>query len=103
MTPTDDEISAAEARARLWRAMENVQCAQNELDRACSELFHVAGASPTERRIFRVRERVHALWYVLEDIARGNKVHKWRLDGMVGPRFIAEVRKANVDDQRGTA
>jgi len=67
----------AEATARIRKALDHVQNAQNELDWACAELSSLCGAIPVWRASSKLADRVHSFWYRLDGFrARG----RYRLD-----------------------
>lgn len=51
------------ALGRVQSALDNLQAAQDYLDRAMGALSPICYGSPTQDRIGKLRERVHAEWY----------------------------------------
>lgn len=70
--PTDAQIRAA-AEMRVRQAMQHIQNAQDELDRACRMLSALTWGDPTYRACGKLRERVHALWYRVQTFGRGRR------------------------------
>jgi hypothetical protein len=59
------------AMVRVHRALDRIQEAQNELGRACEQLSAIRFGHPTQLRVRKLYDRVHAEWYrtrnLLED------------------------------------
>ena len=51
------------ALIRVRRALDKIQEAQNYLSRACSDLDSVCYGHPERKRVFALRDKVHAEWY----------------------------------------
>jgi hypothetical protein len=64
------------SEARVARALEHVQRAQDEKDRALQQLSSIVGAAPMGDRGRKVREAIRSFWYRLDGANR----RKWQLD-----------------------
>jgi hypothetical protein len=58
-----DTIRLALALRRVNRALNEIQAAQDALGRASAELSSVQYGAPTQDRIGKLYDRVHAEWY----------------------------------------
>jgi hypothetical protein len=72
MTP---ERSKAEAKARIARALVQIEEAQNLLSSACADLSAVVGGIPVWRATSKLYDKVKALWYRVEDFRMRGKFH----------------------------
>jgi hypothetical protein len=64
------------SEARVARALEHVQRAQDEMDRALQQLSSIRGAAPIGERGRKVREAIRSFWYRLDGANR----RRWELD-----------------------
>jgi hypothetical protein len=64
------------AAVRVLKALEHIQRAQDEFDRACMQLSCIQGAAATYDRVRRQREKIRQLWYVVD----GKNASQWKLD-----------------------
>jgi len=72
-----DPTILAEADAYVARALERIEAAQCELDRACQELSPIVGGFGRWKRISALHDRVRSEWYQLHAWA---EKHRGRLD-----------------------
>lgn len=70
--PTSEEIRAG-AVAKVRRAMRHIENAQNELNAACSELSAITYGHPTQLACGKLRDRVHAFWYRVQNFSYGKR------------------------------
>lgn len=67
----------AAALARCDQAMHHIQQAQDEMDRACQMLSALCYGNAAYKKAWALREKVHAFWYVVQNLRQLGKV---RLD-----------------------
>jgi hypothetical protein len=58
---TEQQIQAEVARKKR-AALDHIEAAQRELEKACGELSALIGAIPDWERVGKLGERVHAAW-----------------------------------------
>jgi hypothetical protein len=75
----DPATVRAEAERRVRKALDHVQNAQAELDRACAELSNLERGVVVWRLIGKLYDRVHAAWYRVEEF---RKQGRFTLDGI---------------------
>jgi hypothetical protein len=81
--------SSTEADAHVARALEHIEAAQRELERACQELSPIIGGAPQWKRISALYDRVRMGWYWLHGWAQK---HRGRLDlDVLGRAAIAQA------------
>ncbi len=68
----DPKIAAA-ADARVQRALNHIEAAQRELDRACQVLCPVIGGLPQYERAGRLHRTIELEWHRLAEWARKRK------------------------------
>lgn len=71
ITPSKEQIRAA-TLAKIAKAQQHIEAAQNQLDSARSELSALMYGAPAWKACGALRERVHAFWYRVGDL-RGMK------------------------------
>lgn len=57
------------AMERVRKALDHIQAAQGQLDRACAELSTLVGGIPAWRRVSKLYDSVHAEWYKVKGFA----------------------------------
>jgi len=70
MTEQEKQGQRAASLARVQRALDQIQEAQNLLDRAAEDLCPIVGLARAYARVQRQREAVHKLWYEVLRVAR---------------------------------
>jgi hypothetical protein len=86
-----------EAELRVDQALELIERAQHDLERACAELSAIVGAVPLWERTSKVAQKAHDLWRALAYRDR----RRWRLDD-VHRKAIAAARAASDAADDGT-
>lgn len=64
--------NTALAMERVREALMHIQNAQDELNRACSQLSCLRFGQPQWRKTAKLADRVHAYWYVLREFGDNN-------------------------------
>jgi hypothetical protein len=82
--------SSPGVEARVRRALELIESAQNDLSRASAELSAVIGAIPMWRRTAKLSDACKRTWYELEQRDR----RRWALDGMHSDEDVEEANRA---------
>lgn len=109
MTPAELELAVAAipaetlkaaALARVDQAMQHIQRAQDEMDRACEMLSPLCYAAPVYSKAQAIRERVHSFWYIVQNLRYAGKVRLDRCNVEALAVRIAE-RAARGPDQSG--
>lgn len=72
MTPK--EWRRAEAQRRVSRALDELQRAQDLLVRAMAALSPLRYGAPTQARIGKLRDRVHAEWYRTGELRQSSRI-----------------------------
>jgi uncharacterized protein HemY len=72
MTPS--EWRRAQAKLRVERALAQIQLAQDCLSRASSELSALHYGHPAQKRVSKLRDRVHAEWYRTTELRQHPRV-----------------------------
>jgi hypothetical protein len=89
---TDPTISA-EADAHVARALEHIEEAQRELDRACQELSPIVGGFARWKRISALHDRVRSEWHQLHGWALKHR-GRLELDGIGRAAHLRALAKA---------
>ena len=67
------QILQQAARARVTKALEHIERAQNELASACGELSALNGGVPVWTACHKLTDRVHAFWHRVESFRNGGR------------------------------
>jgi aminoglycoside phosphotransferase (APT) family kinase protein len=87
---------AAEADAKVLRALEHIEEAQRELGCACQELCPIIGGVSQWKRVRALYDRVHAEWYRVHAWAEKRRGHL-DLDGS-GRSALARTQEVQAGD-----
>ncbi len=85
--------SSAEADAHVARALEHIEEAQRELDRACQELSPIVGGFARWKRISALHDRVRSEWHQLHGWALKHR-GRLELDGIGRAALVRTEGKA---------
>ena len=87
---TAEDLAAA-ARARVDKALRHIECAQDELSRACGELSALNGGIPVWNACHKLTDRVHAFWYRVDGF---RQLAKYSLDRTNVAALEDRIRKS---------
>lgn len=84
----------AHAYAKVQRALDRIEAAQNQIGEACSELSGICGAHPEWERLGKLYDKIKAHWYDTRDrLGAKHDAGKLDLDEMARARVNAEVAR----------
>ena len=84
----EQKLVDAEAKRRIRAALDRIERAQFELDRASQDLSAITFIAPEWKAVLAQRERVHALWY---RVRRTLDRDRATLDSGARERFLASL------------
>lgn len=73
MEPSKEQIRAA-TLAKIQRACDAIQEAQNQLGTACGELSALMYGAPAWKKASKLYDTVHAFWYVVDGLRQHSRV-----------------------------
>jgi hypothetical protein len=71
----DAPDTTGQAAARIERALDHIEAAQNYLEDACQQLCPIVGLAKEWQQLGELHEKVKAFWHKLNDRTNGKAFH----------------------------